>query len=718
MTLASLLRASLALVCLFPQVLRSQSDLLSEVVLQQVASGLFQATSIAHAGDGSGRLFVTRQQGEIHVIDNGVVRGELFLDLRGRVSCCGERGLLGLAFHPNFISNGFFYVNYTDPRGDTVVARFRVSEDDSNIANPDSESLVLNVEQPTSQHNGGQLAFGPDGFLYIGLGDGGPGGAGNLNAQQLGSLLGSILRIDADSAEPYAVPASNPFVGRDEARDEIWVYGLRNPWRFSFDRLTGEMFIGDVGQRTTEEIDHLPTGSLGGTNFGWNLMEGTTCSDGSDDCNILGEFELPILEYSHDAGCSVTGGYVYRGEALAGLQGHYLFSDFCSGVLSAARQQNGVWEVAGRRETGLSVTTFGEDESGGLYVAGVGGSIFRLAPAQDPPEINSFYPGGTLAGGDAFSLYLAGSNFVTGVEVFWMGQMRPVRIIDDQRIELSVSAMDISQPGTVTVTVSNPALPGASASIEFPIDPTPAISPRINPGGVVTAAGFLQIPLTPGSIASVFGRDMTASIEITGGLPLPTNLGGAALVIGDGFPVPIIFASPRQMNVQIPWEVALDGEAELRVRLGEKTSEPVAIPLAAHSPAVFTLPQVRAGQGAILIANTAGVIAAPGGSAPGARPVRKGELLEIYATGLGPVSHRPESGAGAPAFPLARTETQPIVTMGGASARVLFSGLAAGAVGLNQINVRVAEETPSGDDVSVVIRIGGVESVPVVVAVE
>ena len=718
MTLASPLCVALVLGCFLPQALRSQAEVLSEVVLQQVASGLSRPTSIAHAGDGSGRLFVTRQEGEMHVIDDSVVRGDLFLDLRGRISCCGEQGLLGLAFHPDFVSNGFFYINYTDPNGDTVVARFRVSEDDPNIADSDSESLVLKVEQPSREHNGGQLAFGPDGFLYIGLGDGGPGGAGNPNAQQLGTLLGTILRIDVDSAEPYATPPSNPFVGRDEARGEIWVYGLRNPWRFSFDRLTGELFIGDVGQRTIEEIDHLPSGSLGGTNFDWNVMEGTTCSDGSVDCNILGEFENPILEYSHDEGCSVTGGYVYRGDTLPGLQGHYLFSDFCSGVLSAARQQSGVWEVVSSRDTGLSVTTLGEDESGGMYVAGAGGSIFRLAASLDPPEINSFYPRGTLAGSDAFPLHLVGANFVEGVEVRWMGQMRPARIIDDQRLELAVAATDISQPGIATVTVSNPALPGTAASIEFPIDPTPSISPRINPGGVVTAAGFLPIPLAPGSIASVFGRDMAASIELLGGLPLPTNSGGAALVIGDGLQVPIFFAAPQQMNVQIPWEVASDAEVELRVRLGEKTSEAVAIALAEHSPAIFTLPNVRAGQGAILVANTAGMVAAPLGSVPGARPVRKGGLLEIYATGLGPVSNGPESGGAAPAFPLAVTETQPIVTIGGVVARVLFSGLAVGTVGLNQINVSVAEETPSGDAVSVVVRIGGLESAPVLIAVE
>ena len=717
MRLVRFLCAGLALACFFPEVPRAQPDLLSEVVLRQVASGLFRPTSIAHAGDGSGRLFVARQQGEIHVIDDGVVKDALFLDLRGRISCCGERGLLGVAFHPDFLSNGFFYVNYTDPNGDTVVARFRVSEDDPNIADPDSESLVLKVEQPTSEHNGGQLAFGPDGFLYIGLGDGGPGGDGNPNAQQLGNLLGTILRIDVDAAQPYAVPPSNPFAGRDEARGEIWVHGLRNPWRFSFDRLTGELFIGDVGQRTIEEIDHLPAGSLGGTNFGWNVMEGTICTDGSDDCNILGEFEDPILEYSHDAGCSVTGGYVYRGDALPGLQGYYLYSDFCSGVLWAARQQNGVWKVAGSRDTGQSITTFGEDESGDVYLAGISGSIFRLAPTKDPPEITSFYPRGTLAGSEAFPLYLVGANLVPGVEVRWNGEVRPRRVLDDRRIELSVSALDVSQPGTAAVTVSNPALPGALASIEFPIDPTPAISPRINTGGVVSAAGFLSVPLAPGSIATIFGRDMTASTEIPGGMPLPTNLGGATLVIGDDLQVPIFFAAPLQMNVQIPWEVASDGEAELRLRLGEKTSEAVVIPLAAHSPAVFTLPQVRAGQGAIVISNTTGIIPAPEGSAPNARPAEKGELLEIYATGLGPVSNRPASGEAAAAFPLSRTETLPIVTIGGAPARVFFSGLAPGTAGLYQINVRIPEEVSSGDDVPVVIWIGGVESAAVVVAV-
>jgi glucose/arabinose dehydrogenase len=230
-----------------------------------------------------------------------------------------------VAFHPNYVGNGFFYVSYTDAAGDSVIARYSVSAD-PNRADLASGVILLTITQPFSNHNGGQLQFGPDGYLYISIGDGGSGGDPQNNGQNLGNLLGKILRIDVASGFPFAVPADNPFVGVGGAREEIWSYGLRNPWRFSFDRLTGDLFIGDVGQSSWEEVDFQPAGSAGGENYGWRLMEGSSCFNPSTDCNN-GTLTLPIREYDHTVGCSVTGGYRYRGSANFDLEGFYFYGD-------------------------------------------------------------------------------------------------------------------------------------------------------------------------------------------------------------------------------------------------------------------------------------------------------------------------------------------------------------------------------------------------------
>jgi glucose/arabinose dehydrogenase len=260
---------------------------------ESVASGLASPVGIYHAGDGSRRLFILQQAGQILIHDGAQVRPTPFLDIATLVSCCGERGLLGLAFHPDFASNGLFYVNYTNTAGDTVIARYRVS-DDPNAADPGSAQILLTIVQPFANHNGGQLAFGPDRFLYIGMGDGGSGGDPDNRAQNLGDLLGKLLRLDVDGGVPYAIPASNPFRNTPGARPEIWAWGLRNPWRFSFDRLTGDLFIADVGQATREEVDFQPASSHGGENYGWRLMEGTLCFNPASGCND-GSLTLPIL---------------------------------------------------------------------------------------------------------------------------------------------------------------------------------------------------------------------------------------------------------------------------------------------------------------------------------------------------------------------------------------------------------------------------------------
>ncbi len=347
--------------------------------LRSVATGLSLPLALTHAGDRSGRLFIAEQTGRIRVLSGGRLSPEPFLDLSDRISCCGERGLLGLAFHPRYAENGLFYVGYTDPAGDTVISRFSVSADPDR-ADPGSELILLTFDQPASNHNNGQLAFGPDGFLYVGAGDGGGAGDTADNAQSLDTLLGKILRIDVDRGAPYAVPPGNPFLGEPGAQDEIWAYGLRNPWRFSFDRQTGDLYLGDVGQGDWEEIDRQPAKSRGGENYGWRRMEGTHCFNPPTGCESPG-LVLPILEYSHAEGCSVTGGFVYRGARLLEHLGTYLFGDYCSGtVWGAVEDGSGGWTRSTLINSNRAISSFGEDAAGEIYLLhhDDAGAAFRI----------------------------------------------------------------------------------------------------------------------------------------------------------------------------------------------------------------------------------------------------------------------------------------------------------------------------------------------------
>ncbi|MFQ5527823.1 MAG: PQQ-dependent sugar dehydrogenase [Thermoanaerobaculia bacterium] len=387
---ATLLVAALALVPLAvgrsepsrPSEKQGQVDLAQRatplLALEPVAEGLTAPLNVVDPADSSGRLFIVQQGGEILIHDGSRVLEQPFLDLSSQVSCCDERGLLGLAFHPRYSENGRFFVNYTGRSlGQTVVSSFEVSSD-PNVADSSSELQLLTISQPFSNHNGGHLAFGPDGFLYIGTGDGGSGGDPGNRAQNLGSLLGKMLRIDVDRGEPFAIPDDNPFVGDPEAREEIWAYGLRNPWRFTFDRRTGDLFIGDVGQDAIEEIDFQPARSSGGENYGWRVMEGSQCFEPPSGCNAAG-LVLPIAEYNHSQGCSVTGGFRYRGPKSPTLDGFYLLGDFCSGRIWGARaDRRGRWRLRQFLTSDLAISSFGEDASGNLYVVDYRGSVFRL----------------------------------------------------------------------------------------------------------------------------------------------------------------------------------------------------------------------------------------------------------------------------------------------------------------------------------------------------
>jgi glucose/arabinose dehydrogenase len=344
------------------------------LTLNPVVGGFVQPIHITHAGDGSGRLFVTERRGVVRIVRDGVVAATPFLDLTALVqSADAEQGLLGIAFPPSFAERGNFYVHYTGQGGigDTVMARYTVSAV-ADLADPASGVTLLSAVQPFVNHNGGQLAFGPDGMLYLGLGDGGAGGDPLANAQNPGSLLGKILRLDVESTTGIAIPPDNPFA------NEVWAIGLRNPWRFSFDRATGDLYIGDVGENQFEEIDFQAVGAVGGENYGWNVMEGLHCFiDPSCDSSGL---TLPVAEYAHAAGdCSVTGGFVYRGAQYPSLQGIYFYGDFCSGRIWGLRRVGTAWENQLLLDSDLQISSFGEDEAGNLYVADLaGGAIYKI----------------------------------------------------------------------------------------------------------------------------------------------------------------------------------------------------------------------------------------------------------------------------------------------------------------------------------------------------
>jgi glucose/arabinose dehydrogenase len=355
------------------------------LVLQ--AEGLTQPVQVAHAGDGTGTLYVVEQVGRIRTIKNGVLGAAPFLDIGDRVFAGGERGLLGLAFPPGYATKGYFYVNYTrDPDGDTVVARYRVTPD-PDVADPASEEILLVIDQPFSNHNGGQISFGPDGFLYIGMGDGGSGGDPQGNAQNPATLLGKMLRIDVEGGIfPYAIPPGNPFVGIGGSRGEIWALGLRNPWRFSFDRGTGDLYIGDVGQGSFEEVDFQPASSAGGENYGWNVLEGNSCFGGTT-CNPS-NFVPPVAVYDHSAGkCSITGGAVYRGGAYPRMRGIYFYGDFCTGEIFGLTRDGTSWENTLLLDAPFPISSFGEDEAGNLFVTDYnGGAVREIVAQNDPPS--------------------------------------------------------------------------------------------------------------------------------------------------------------------------------------------------------------------------------------------------------------------------------------------------------------------------------------------
>lgn len=483
-----------------------------ELQLVEFADGFSSPTDIAHAGDD--RLFITERDGTVRILNADGSSGGTFLDIDDMVTSCGggcEIGLLGLAFHPDFANNGFFYVNYTAVGGgDTHVSRFSVSPNNPNAADPDSEVVLLDIEQPYGNHNGGCIKFGPDGYLYIGMGDGGSGGDPQAFSQNRQSLLGKMLRIDVDNGSPYAIPADNPFAETDETLDEIWAIGVRNPWRFSFDRETGDMWIADVGQNAFEEVDFEPAGSPGGVNYGWRCREGFADFNMSN-CPPVSQLTDPVHVYETSSGfgqgCSITGGFVYRGCEFPEFYGKYIYGDYCSSRIWALTN-NGDGTFTNEELLNYDnneISAFGEDVNGELYMAALGeGRIYRVTETTNPLTVSAAVTSVSCNGNadGAIDLTLpAGSTFT------WSNNAQTEDLTDLAAGEYTVTVITeggcekvetytINEPEPATFDIVNTAgvlmVGGAEAEVDWILD------------GEIVATGTMFTPAVSGDYSASF----------------------------------------------------------------------------------------------------------------------------------------------------------------------------------------------------------------------
>lgn len=519
--------------------------------------GVANVVQVTHAGDGTGRIFVVQQAGYVRLVIGGVLQTTRFLDIHTKVIAGGEQGLLSIAFPPGFAAKQYFYVNYTRAGdGATVISRIPVSAD-RNVANPAGEQILLVIPQPYANHNGGQLAFGPDdGYLYIGMGDGGSGGDPENRAQNPLSLLGKVLRIDVESgASPYAIPPSNPFVGNPAWLPEIWALGVRNPWRFSFDRLTGDLYIGDVGQGLYEEVDFQPAGSAGGQNYGWRIMEGLHCYN-PNPCDPAG-LTLPVAEYPHGPGCSVTGGFVYRGTASPALAGIYFYGDYCSGQIWGLRQAAGRWENQLLLDTALSITCFGEDEAGEVYVGGYAGQVYRISGETPPCTAEAGLVSGTPLTG--LNLQGAGNNLPAYSCVSWPSggedRVYSIDLASAGRVEVQLVAQTAGTDpdlylltdcidsgtcfgygnnqivfgalpaGTYYVVVDNGAAAGTSVSFDLLLQTGPTMDyGDVNSDGLVNSQDVILVQLELAGSGSLPPLDLEAADVFHDGLLTVTDL--------------------------------------------------------------------------------------------------------------------------------------------------------------------------------------------------
>ncbi len=436
-----------------------------EMEIEEVVGGIDQPIHVTNAGDGSGRLFVSARAGTVWIVEDGHVLPDPFLDISEIVRDeDGEQGFFAIEFHPDYTTNGYFYAVYTkQPAGANTLARFSVSADDPNQADAGSLMELLSIPDTIANHNGGDLAFGPNGYLYIGTGDEGGGGDPNMHAQNPLSLFGKMLRLDVDGGEPYAIPSDNPFVDDPDVLDEIWAVGLRNPWRFSFDSETGDMYIGDVGQAMWEEIDFQPADSPGGINYGWPIMEAFVCyPEDVEECDMTG-LTPPILAYSHAGepgvreGCSVTGGEVYRGEAYPFMDGAYIFADWCEGRVWAGYQDDaGEWQMTQVHDSFINWTDIGMDESGELYGTDlIGGRLFRFTFTQQlMPVVTQLVPGGALAGEPA-EVTIHGENFAESAVALLDVQELVTSYVSDTELVAELPGELVAEASVYAISVRN-----------------------------------------------------------------------------------------------------------------------------------------------------------------------------------------------------------------------------------------------------------------------
>jgi hypothetical protein len=462
------------------------------VQLERVATGLSSPLYVTHARDGSNRLFVVEQAGRIKVLQPGATVPSVFLDIAARVLSGGERGLLGLAFHPAFQANRRLFVNYTrQPDGATVIAEYQASASDPNVAEP-AETTLLTIAQPFANHNGGMIEFGPDGFLYIGTGDGGGANDPANRAQDIDDLLGKMLRIDVDAPNgpvPYSSPPGNPFVGVTPGRDEIFALGFRNPFRFSFDRATGLLYAGDVGQGAREEVDIV----AGGGNYGWRAFEGTLCTNLDPGLCSLASFTPPIAEYDHSLGrCSITGGYVYRGTRGTLPTGTYLYGDFCTGEIFQLFPPAAGGTQAVLLDTDLSLASFGEDEAGEIYVVGLGGTVDRIvATAPGGATGGAPIPVGGDGGGCFIATAAYGSTLAHEVDV--LRAFRDRYLLSNLPGRLAVSVYYRLSPPAAGWIARHDGVRGVARG---------ALRPIVVWAGLSLDAPFLGLVVWPGSLAT------------------------------------------------------------------------------------------------------------------------------------------------------------------------------------------------------------------------
>ena len=556
-----------------------------EIQAVPAVSGIALPTDIQNAGDGSGRLFLVQQNGIVRIFRNGSLAPQPFLDIGAKTHAGGEQGLLGLAFPPGFSQSRRFYVDYTDLNGNTVIAQYLVS------ANPDaadaaSETALLHITQPFANHNGGQLRFGPDGYLYIGMGDGGSAGDPFANGQNLGTLLGKILRVDVESQPGQVkIPPDNPLASAAGARPEIWAYGLRNPWRFSFDRADGDLYIADVGQDAYEEVDYQPAGGGGGQNYGWNIMEGMHCF-AQANCHMQG-LTLPVTEYTHADGCSISGGFVYRGRVSPGLRGTYLYGDYCSGKIWGLERQ-GSWSSRLLLASGFAITTFGEDESGELYVADAkSGTVYHIVGSQAPRftaagVVNAadFAPG--LVAGSAATVFAAGVLDYPGVVAAGAVPVPP------SLQGVSVTVNGIAAP--VLALADRNGVEQVNFQTPFEIEGQPSASVVVARAGHASAAVAVPV-LSAQPAIFTFGGSLAVAVHnadyslVTSARPLARGEYAFAYASGLG-PV----SNQPADGVGAPTEVLAAAHADVRVTLA---GEPCEVEFAGLAPGLVGVYQVN-----------------------------------------------------------------------------------------------------------------------------